>query len=164
MPTPHGDTFDPQTPPPELPSRGSFASCPPEEEREPHAPREPRDDTASTDALLDEDEHVIRQFTTPEPDAQEGASRGLGVDGAKAEHVEDAGVITVGDALPSPASSPREMGSDSDVKIGQPLEVAGSSAKAWRKDQEDEATPLYLYYPPLTQHRVCATLVVTDLT
>lgn len=161
MPTPHENTYVPQTPPPDVSSsRASFASCPPEEEREAHPPREPREadaQSASASVSLDEQEleHTIGPFAALGPDAQEEASQGLDRGGEKAEHVEDAGVIVAGEAPPSPASSPRETGSDSDTKLGQALALTEMGAKARRKEQADEATPLYLHYPPLERHRVC---------
>lgn len=153
MPTPDEEGCVPPTPPAELPSsRASFASCPPEEEREAHAPREPRAGNAPNEHALDG--HAIRQVATPEPDALPGSSQDVEEDGEKAEHVEDAGILAVSDSPPSPASSPQECGSDSDVKLAQSFATTALGADSRRAEFEDEAAPLYLYYPPSDKDRV----------
>jgi hypothetical protein len=159
MPTPDEDSVVPPTPPNDLTSsRASFASCPPEEEREAHAPREPRADSTqptSAEALIDvDDEHAIRQVATPEPDAQIGASREGERDGEKAEHVEDAGIV-LGSELPSsPSGSPAETGSDSDGRLAQSLATTALDSSGRRIESEDDNAPLYLYYPPADRDRV----------
>ena len=120
MPTPDEITLV-RTPPNDASSsRASFASCPPEDDREYHAPREERIDPTlrtSTGAAT-RDEHMITQEPTPEPEAQAGASAAasssLLLDAPeKAEHVEDVGGV-VEESHSSTAGSP-EAPSESDT-------------------------------------------------
>ena len=138
MPTPADET--PPTPPTEaLSSRASFASCPPEEEREQHAPREARVDTplpdtsgALTRGLVEEERHAIIQepTPTPEPESRPPTSRE-----EKGEHVEYAGVT---EESPSP--------------VGSPV-TPGESDGRWSADM-----PRYLSYPPLDRQKVRYTM------
>ena len=152
MPTPADEAIRPPTPPiGTSSSRASFASCPPEEDREPRAPREARVDTAldeptSSTAIIDG--HATAQLPTPDRDEQTGGSersRGQEEAGEKAEHVEDAGIIATDS--PSPIGSP-DAPSESDARLAQSMATAGLSS--------GESAPQYLYYPPLDKERVCA--------
>jgi hypothetical protein len=127
-------------------SRASFASCPPEEDREAHAPRETRADTPqlSREAFAD-NEHTSTRDSTSEPDTQAGARRirrEQREEREKGEHVEDAGVVA---ESPSPVGSP-DVGSDSDVRLAQSMATAmlGSS----------EPAPKYLCFPPGHRNQV----------
>ena len=148
MPTPDDTNNVPPTPPIETSSsRASFTSCPPEEEREIHAPREARADTPSqqysSPAEL-ERRHTARQEPTPEPEAQAGAAEGD--DREKAEHVEDGAIVA---DSPSPVGSPETV-SDSEVRSAQSLATTALSIA----EANGELAPQYLYYPPVSSDRV----------
>lgn len=127
-------------------SRASFASCPPEEDRETHAPRETRADTPPILGESFQDiAHTSRQNSTSAPDTQAGAlhiRREQHVEQEKAEHVEDASIAR---ESPSPVGSP-DVGSDSDVKLAQSMATAmlGSG----------EPAPRYIYFPPEYRNQV----------
>ena len=154
MPTPEDDTATVlPTPPIEASSsRASFASCPPEEEREPHAPREAR---LETPQILDtsgvrSSAHETTGEDMPEPRIQMNTSQ---IDTGreeleKGEHIEDASPGNVAES-PSPVGSP-ETSSDGDLRL------AGSMATAALAGASDvETKPRYLFYPPLNTNRVC---------
>ena len=138
MPTPSDHEVEPPTPPLEASSsRASFASCPPEEERDAHPPREPR--TRSQSQRAESSRHVLTQEPTPEPDTQPGALPHEAQ--IKTEHIEDAGIIA---ESPSPVGSP------------DPVVVSNGEV---RSAQEDGIGPKYLVYPPFSgRERVCAIL------
>lgn len=151
MPTPDETiTAVPPTPPIETSSsRASFTSCPPEEDREQHAPREPRADSAQLAApeLVSERHVNATQEPTPEPEAQLGASREVAMqeEHEKGEHIEDAGVVA---ESPSPVGSPVAQ-SEGDVRLAQSQAPAALGAL-----ETGEAAPRYLSYPPLPTERV----------
>jgi hypothetical protein len=97
MPTPDETSFPP-SPPIDIPARSSFASCPPEEERE---TREESDDDGEEAAVPAD--HAIAQEPTPEPDALEGASASTQSQ-SKDKMIEDATVETTAHTPISTAS------------------------------------------------------------
>ncbi|KAK3115224.1 hypothetical protein LTR53_005635 [Teratosphaeriaceae sp. CCFEE 6253] len=131
-------------------SRASFTSCPPEEDREHHAPREPRIDTPRPDEAEAEaeveveetagDAHMITQQPTPEPEmqVQVGASEAVAEPQMheKGEHIEDAGIAI--DAVPSVEASP-----DAPLEGGE-VGLARSMSGA---DLSSSHDPLYLTFP-----------------
>ena len=145
-------------------SRASFASCPSEEERETHAPREARPHPPlplpqpTSSSAVDEtiiDEHTTTQEPTPEPDARAGVSSERNPPREqrdKGEHVED---VRFTAELPSPVGSP-EAQSDSDVRLAQSMATA---ALREGEGQGEEQRPRYLYYPPSDKNRVCLQIV-----
>ena len=160
MPTPDDETTAAIPPTPSLEnssSRASFASCPPEEDRERHAPQAARlAPPARRERIPSEtvgEEHTTRQVPTPEPDAQPGAAGRSSAREArdKAEHVEDAGsvVAVLPGESPSPVGSP-ETASDSDVRLAQSMATAALSSPLEHVD-----TLRYLCYPPMNRNRVC---------
>jgi hypothetical protein len=98
MPTPDETSFPP-SPPIDIPARSSFASCPPEEERE---AREESDDDGEEPSVPAD--HAIAQEPTPEPDALEGASASTQSQ-SKDKMIEDATVETTAHT-PTPTASP----------------------------------------------------------
>jgi len=150
MPTPSEVTVLPSPPLEASSSRASFTSCPPEEEREHHAPREERIDSprpAGAESAI-EDEHMTIQEPTPEPEAQPGASDPIRIPRAhdKAEHVEDVGATEDSVTL-SAAASPEPSGA---VNEGDARLVRSMSAAAISSSDE----PLYLTFPR-EKDRVC---------
>jgi len=142
------DIAIPPTPPIEsTSSRASFTSCPPEEDRDAHAPRESwagtsRNQYAGGESAIEEG---VRQEPTPEPEARAGAER------EKGEHVEDARIgveeqAGVGSSAPSP-----EVQGESDVR----MVGAAVDGQEGQREAVDNA-PIYLNYPPMRQSRVCA--------
>ena len=156
MPTPDETTTSVARTPPiqQSSSRASFASCPPEEEREPHPPREARSQSAQQDsrpAESREDGHTTRQDIRTERDAQAGASQieSPREEREKGEHIEDAATGSVTEA-PSPVGSP-EGSSDSDVRLAQSMATTALGGST----ESNETAPRYLCYPPLNRNRVC---------
>lgn len=162
MPEPEAaaDVAIPPTPPLETSSsRASFTSCPPEEERESHAPRAARTEaplarSPGTSSAIDEDGDAritdVRQEPTPEPDVRGGAQ----VDREeKGEHVEDAG-MSIGaearSAVASPELNDRVEGKeriaqqDREILVGQSEQVTG----------DGDSAPVYMSYPPLQREKV----------
>lgn len=149
MPEPEeaADVVVPPTPPMEATSsRASFASCPPEEDRDAHAPRQSREEatsltqSAANGDTMDDGRESVRQEPTPEPEVHLGAER------EKGEHVEDAR-IGVEEREASSAPSPEVQG-ESEVRSTQPV---GSEEARGR---EEDNAPLYLSYPPIRRDRV----------
>lgn len=145
MPTPSEIVTALPSPPVEASSsRASFASCPPEEEREQHAPREGRIDSSAPGAEEGdeaEDAHMTNhQEPTPEPDRRADPSRQADMleSHAKGEHVEDAGIAEplVEEQL-SAVGSP-EAPSESDARLAQSMSAAAISSSN---------EPLYLTFP-----------------
>ena len=137
MPTPSDDAIM-RTPSIEASSsRTSFASCPPEEDREYHAPREERVDVETVTA--GEDAHMTTQEPTPEPEAQAGAAVNASPIASntpeKAEHVED--VAVVAEDLHSSAGSP-DAPSESETRLSQSMSKTEISSTS---------LPQYLTFP-----------------
>ncbi len=158
MPTPDEDTTVPPTPPLDpVSSRGSFTSCPPEEEREAHAPREPRTDSPRVygqpaEAFI-EIGHATREVATPEPDESTLLDDSVqrGGEGEKAEHVE---VARARDSPLSQLSSAPEDSTDGEVGLGRSSPIVTSATKERRSQNIDVETPLYLSYPHMDRERV----------
>lgn len=130
MPTPEEPTLPP-SPPSERQERQNFASCPPEEDREAHAPREDREEDdeatatgAEREAMVD---HAIAQEPTPEPETLPESS-------IPESRRKEKAVSEAIDA-PSPVASP---------------EVAeGEAPRAQVRGESDaQSQPLYLNYGP----------------
>lgn len=107
MPTPEEPTLPP-SPPTERAERSTFASCPPEEDREAHAPREASEEdedqtVTGTQPEVAED-HAIAQEPTPEPEIIPQASE-------PESRARDKVARDVIDA-PSPVASPDATESD----------------------------------------------------
>jgi len=137
MPTPEEPTLPP-SPPSERPGRQPFASCPPEEERESHAPREDSEEDdgptvtgAEREAIVD---HAIAQEPTPEPEMLPESSIPESRGNDK----------VVGDAIDAPSSVASPDAAESDAPQAQV-----------RADGEAQLPPLYLNYGP-DHERVCA--------
>lgn len=175
MPEPESTTAEvavPPTPPIETPSsRASFASCPPEEEREaivsrvtaradtplPQSPETSSavDDDVDSDAVGDARIAMadVRQEPTPEPEARLGARRDGLDEREKGEREEDAG-ITVNEESMSAFASPEMRGEE-----GGEGRMARTAAEVQRnpgaeRPDDGESAPLYLTYPPLQREKV----------
>ena len=153
MPTPDDETTSvPPTPPlATSSSHVSFASCPPEEDREPHAPREARVHTPqlhSSSAMLSPDAHATSQEPTPDHESRSDASQRhhMQENTEKGEHLEDAAAIAV--ESPSPIGSPETL-SDGDVRLAHSMDSAALAVS-----KESETVPRYLHYPPLNRNTV----------
>ncbi|EMD00932.1 hypothetical protein BAUCODRAFT_118654 [Baudoinia panamericana UAMH 10762] len=142
MPTPSELDVLPSAPSPieASSSRTGFASCPPEEERVPHAPRTERLATPESDAVESdsaEDEPMRVQGPTPHVDAETLPSED--VDGVeahdKAEHIEDAGIEV------DVSSSPESL----DASTASDIKPARSTPITAKIPSDDE--PLYLTFP-----------------
>lgn len=136
MPTPEDPTLPP-SPPSERPERQGFASCPPEEDRESHAPHgdseeedEPAVTGAEREAIVD---HAIAQEPTPEPEALPDSSipESRGKEKVLRETID----------APTPVASPDAAQSDAPR-----ARVKG--------DGDAQSPPLYLNYGP-DYDRVC---------
>jgi hypothetical protein len=140
MPTPSEDITLPSPPPEASSSRASFASCPPEEDREHHAPREERIDTPQAEGdATGEDEHMTIQRPTPDETAQVGASHLASSEAAheKGEHIEDAGI----DIDPPSAVGSPDVPSDNDARVEQSGPSIGADVTNKSLDS------LYLTFP-----------------
>lgn len=150
-------------------SRASFASCPPEEDRESHAQQ--RVDTPQVSQIDGEiDEHTnLRESTSTsgqeedaragavpeEEDRSRGEERGQGEDGEKSEHssaVEYASVGVGTTDSPSPVGSPDAAGSESDVRLAQSMATALLGGES--PSESRETGPRYLHYPPGSREQV----------
>ena len=146
MPTPEEIPVLPPSPPAEASSsRASFASCPPEEEREHHAPREeridsPRPDETETEEAETavEERHVTAQQPTPEPEdhnsAPDTVTPSAPEAAEKGEHIEDAGLEV---DPPSTVGSP-DAPSDSEARLAQAI---------FEQPKSSSPEPLYLTFP-----------------
>lgn len=135
----------------------TFASCPPEERREQHAPHEQQVDQSdnlrsSTEARsIGHDAGVDQSATTQlamERDGQldsDDAAQSSDRPG-KGGHIEDAGVCV---DPPSPVESP-DASSDSDARVAQSLAQSMSSAAI----SPGTPPPQYLHFPELEMNRV----------
>lgn len=162
------DVARPPTPPIEATttssSRASFASCPPEDEREAHLPRArvapfPHSPSHETDSAVDDDgdgdadarigDVDVRQEPTPEPEVGLGARRQDGLLGEGDKLAGAEGVEGAAAALASPESH--------DDMMARP---SGGIARSQAEDGEahGEIAPLYLSYPSLPREKVCAGL------
>jgi hypothetical protein len=132
MPTPD-ETACPPSPPTDIPSRSSYPSCPPEEERDACD-----DEGEEAGAEAEGDDHAIAQEPTPEPDAIEGAS----TDREQQSKNED----TATDLnTPSPVVSPDAVAPDGDMR---------APASSSNPDEPVPFSPQYLDFAPNKQ-RVC---------
>ncbi|KAI6798347.1 hypothetical protein KC363_g3385 [Hortaea werneckii] len=156
MPTPSEPTLPPSPPVEASSSRASFASCPPEDdrEREHHAPREERIGSPRREAGEVDEAHehadTIHQEPTPEPELQRGLSNDIREAQVqvripqaheKGEHVEDAGAEEGG--IISPSATPDVLaGSENDAATlaQQSTQHVGRSSPALNE-------PLYLDLP-----------------
>ena len=145
MPTPEEVVIPPSPPVEPSSSRASFTSCPPEEDREHHAPREERLDAGVTDDGQMEEEGVVvevvedaplpAQQPTPEPEVQHGRTeRSQSEAHEKGEHIEDAGVEV---DPPSVVASP-------DTQIENDAQLAQSMSHTAIASSDE---PLYLTFP-----------------
>lgn len=151
MPTPSEPTLPPSPPVEASSSRASFASCPPEDDRdrEHHAPREERIGSPGREAGEGDQAHehadTIQQEPTPEPELQQGLSNDtqeaqvqvrIPQAHEKGEHVEDAGAEEGG--IISPSATPDVLaGGENDAAT---VANAGRSSPALNE-------PLYLDLP-----------------
>ena len=144
MPTPSEVTTLPSPPAEASSSRASFTSCPPEEERDQHAPRESRIDSplptgpeAEEEATESEHTSMQQQQPTPEPEVRLGASESV-VDSRahheKGEHIEDAGI---GTEAPNAPATPRDP----------PAENEARSAQSYSATTSPSSEPLYMTFP-----------------
>ena len=150
----------PPTPPIEsASSRASFASCPPEEDREVRARRSrssvddddgarERESDSAVEEAEDRDGDVrirdVRQEPTPEPEGEVGVGPQQRVEMEKGEHVEDVGVRS---GVGSPEGREREQG-EGDVRM-----EAETNERLEGAD-DGESAPLYLSYPPIQREKV----------
>ncbi|KAK1067392.1 hypothetical protein LTR12_007165 [Friedmanniomyces endolithicus] len=144
MPTPSEVTTLPSPPAEASSSRASFTSCPPEEERDQHAPRESRIDSplptgpeAEEEAVESEHTTMQQQQPTPEPEVRLGASESVVESRAhheKGEHIEDAGIDT---EAPNATATSRDAPAQSEARSAQ------FSAAATSPSTE----PLYMTFP-----------------
>lgn len=157
MPTPSEDTLEPSAPvDPIASSPNGFTSCPPEEIREHHAPREERversspshpsegaeNDQGNTD---DGNARVAPESISPERDVETGARETTASNTAdpKGEHVEDAGLLA---EPPSPTVGSPDAPSDNDARLAQSMSTAAISSES--------PSPQYLHFPELDRDRV----------
>nr|POE74814.1 glucose-induced degradation protein 4 like [Quercus suber] len=123
-----------------LTSRASFASCPPEEEREGNAQWENRgnpDGPSSAAHEVAEDEHVTIQQPTPEPDALVQSGE-LPAGSKKGQAEEEAALIaeSASDAGSPDTSVPQN---ESEARLAQSMSTAAISSEA--------PHPMYMSYP-----------------
>jgi len=138
-------------------SRASFASCPPEDEREHHAPREERIDRVDTPQLqdgpaeLEPTEVFLARPRRSETNVRNGVSAPGNPEHAvvheKGEHVEDAGITE--DPI-SAVLSPEPSGESDANRLVQGLGAAAMSGPRFSSTEE----PLYLTFPR-DPFRVC---------
>ncbi|KAK5110334.1 hypothetical protein LTR62_006042 [Meristemomyces frigidus] len=141
MPTPE-EVVIPPSPPAEttISSRASFASCPPEEDRDYNAPREERIQGSEVDVGEANDEVEVRlgvtQQPTPEPEHLSGPADTVEPQhvSEKGEHIEDAGIEP--DSPVVIDSSDGQL--ENDVRLAQSLGQAANISS-------DE--PYYLTFP-----------------
>jgi len=153
MPTPSEVTVSRTPPLDATSSRASFASCPPEDDCEHHAPREERVDTPQPSVGTTVDGHMTTQEATPEPDAPTTTTRPLARtpshDDApeKGEHVEDAG-IAVEDLHSSSVGSPDAVAGPAAVSASESEArlLAQSLSKA-DISSSPSSLPQYLTFP-----------------
>lgn len=146
MPTPEEIPTLPPSPPAEAEassSRASFTSCPPDEEREYHAPREERiaDSWSRREGDRHPDQpgenaHTTTQAPTPEPEEQpaERIAVARAVSHEKGEDIEDAGIEV---DPPSTVGSP-DAPSDGEARLSQSMSGAVISSSD---------APIYLTLP-----------------
>jgi len=141
MPTEDESTL-PQTPPP-IETSTSYVHCPPDLEREIHAPRElrGRDPIAEVITSTNAAQHVSNA-----PDARVGA-----LDQEQYEKHEQVDVIITDS--PSAHDSP-EVSSDRDIRLVR-LAVTTAKSSSWGNG---EYVPMYLSYPPIGRRKVCSDL------
>ncbi|CAK4032231.1 Hypothetical predicted protein [Lecanosticta acicola] len=157
MPTPSEDTL----PPPAsvesaAPASNGFTSCPPEETREYHAPREQRSERSgsaqpseraeSAPRDIDEgDTQVTSELTTSDEDDGNGTNTTMASSTAlsKAEHLEDTGMLA---EPPSPTVGCPDAPSDSDARLAQSMSTAAISPS-------EVPSPQYLHFPELDWDR-----------
>ncbi|KAK4543631.1 hypothetical protein LTR36_005276 [Oleoguttula mirabilis] len=144
MPTPSEVNSLPSPPIEASSSRASFASCPPEEEREQHAPREERIDSSASgeEESAVEDAHMTNQEPTPEPESQptmhEQSQSQSQEAQATGEHVEDAGITEPLTEEQLRAVGSPDVPSESDARLAQSMSTAAISSSN---------EPLYLTFP-----------------
>lgn len=157
MPTPSEDTLQPSAPVDPIASPPSgFTSCPPEDIREHHAPREERVERSSPshpsetaengrETPDDGNARVMSESISPERDEETGARTTTTSNTAdpKAEHVEDAGLLA---EPPSPTVGSPDAPSDNDARLAQSMSTAAISSES--------PSPQYLHFPELDKDRV----------
>lgn len=155
MPTPSEDTLQPTEVVDAAPSsQNGFMSCPPEEQREPRAPRDERIERVDTphpasvdDRTTDQDNvsDLTTQETMPDRDSISGTQDVVGTEQRppKGEHIEDAGILV---EPPSPTVGSPDVPSDSDMRLAQSMSTAAISPAT--------PPPQYLHFPELEQNRV----------
>ncbi|KAK4638357.1 Glucose-induced degradation protein 4 [Fulvia fulva] len=154
MPTPSEDTIQPTEIVDATPSsQNGFMSCPPEEQREPRAPRDGPIERVDTPHPASLDDHTTihdhgSDFAASEPmpgrDATSGTHDVMETEHRppKGEHIEDAGILV---EPPSPTVGSPDVPSDSDTKLAQSMSTAAISPAT--------PPPQYLRFPELDQNR-----------
>nr|POE47411.1 glucose-induced degradation protein 4 like [Quercus suber] len=121
-------------------SRASFASCPPEEERDGNVQRESgwsQEDPPSATHEVAQDEHVTTQQPTPEPEALV-ESVDLPIVAEKGQPAEGVAVIAESASdIGSPDTNVQQ--SESEARLAQSMSTAAISPEA--------PQPTYMYYP-----------------
>lgn len=157
MPTPSDDTH-PTAPVDFAASEpNAFASCPPEERREHHAPREERVDQTNglpspESAAISSDSPEADERAPQDPTSERDGRLAAGDaerarnHSRKGEHIEDAGICV---EPPSPVGSP-DAPSDSDTRLAQSLAQSMSTAAI----SPGTPPPQYLHFPELEMNRV----------
>ena len=146
MPTEDESTL-PQTPPP-IETSTSYIHCPPDLEREIHAPRESRGSDLIAEVVTSSN---AAQHVSNAPDARVGA-----LDQEEYEKREQVDVIITDS--PSAHGSP-EVSSDRDIRL---VRSAGTTAKSssWSNGED---VPMYLSYPPIGRRKVCWDILMREL-
>ena len=143
MPTEDESTL-PQTPP-GIETSTSYVHCPPDLEREIHAPREPREQDLIAEVIISSDaEQHVSNALDARTDALEQDQYG------KRGQTD---VVTADS--PSAHGSP-EVSSDRDTRLGRSAVIAPSSS-SWSNGED---LPMYLSYPPIGRRKVCSHLLL----
>lgn len=154
------DVVIPPTPPIETSSsRASFASCPPEDERE----RVFRADTPlpqspEASSAIDEDGDArianMRQEPTPEPEARLGALRDeVEEDREKRRRGGEETAVGEGDGRSAVTSPEMRGGSESEGGSARRSAEDGQVSRS-EGEVDGEGAPLYMSYPPLRREKV----------
>ena len=147
MPTPNDDAAPPSPPLEVSSSRASFTSCPPDEEREQHAPREAR--AAIEAAQLPHELQALVERAISRTVARPEPSRGRIADSLEQrrndESAEDSHAVV---EESSPVGSP-DASSESDIRLAQSMDTTVLKIDASRSTQ-----PEYLACPTLNREPV----------
>lgn len=160
MPTPSDDTVNTRTIPHDANnSRNAHIGCPPDEDRERHAPREEQGEDAAPEGLsaaaergngLDSDGNVAAQEMTPDRETQMDLATLADEKHPKDEREEHAGTLI---EPSSPAVSSPDAPPDSDARLAQSMSNTAISPNG----DGTTLAPLYLHFPELTRGRHIST-------